>query len=169
LVRLFFLQWVAGREREARDEMLRLVQLDPLSGYANVILSFSDFCSGRLAEALNHARQGVDLDPNSYLAYRSLMNSLLCNAQYEEAAAAGEQALAISGRHTWALAAAAVGDMDRAISIAQRAVEDKGPLFVMLARTWPGYDQLRADSRFLDIARQLALPDWNPTACGSRP
>ena len=61
-----------------------------------------------------------------------------------------------------ALAAAAVGDMDRAIALAQRALEDKDPLFVMLARSWPGYQQLRTDSRFLEIVRQLALPGWNP-------
>jgi non-specific serine/threonine protein kinase len=197
---LFFLQWVAGRDQEARAELLRLFQVDPLSGYANVILAFSDFSSGRPSEAVDHARRGVELDPNSYVALWSLMVSLQCNAQYEEAVAVGEQALAISGRHTWALvtlvsiyaawdkpekaravfrevearsareyvqpamlapAAAAVGDMDRAIAFAQRALEDKDPLFVMLARTSPIYDQLRADSRFLEIGGQLGLPGWN--------
>ena len=196
---LFFLQWVAGREREARDELLRLLQIDPLSGYANVILSFANVSSGRLAEALDHSRRGVELDPNSYLAYWSLASALLCNAQYEEAAAAAEQALAISARHSWTLttlvliyaawgkpdkaravyremearsmreyvqpsmlapAAAAVGDMDGAIAFAQRAIEEKDPLFVMMARTWPVYDQLRTDPRFLDIVSKLALPGW---------
>ena len=198
---LFFLHWVAGREREAREELLRLLQLDPLSGYANVILSFSEFCSGRLSEAVDHARRGMDLDPNSYLAHWSLMNALLYNAQWEEAAAVAERALDMSKRHTWALstlvliyaawdkpdqaravyrevearsereyvqpamhllAAAAVGDMDQAIAIAQRAVQDKDPLFVMLARTWPGYDRLRKDSRFLEIVSQLGFPGWSP-------
>jgi len=101
---LFFLQWVAGREREARDEVLRLLQLDPLSAYANVILSFSDVSSGRMSEAVDHARRGVELDPNSYLAYWSLMQALLSSAQYEEATEAAERGLAISGRHSWALA-----------------------------------------------------------------
>jgi TolB-like protein/cytochrome c-type biogenesis protein CcmH/NrfG len=198
---LFFLQWVAGREREGRDEVLRLLQLDPLSAYANAILSFSDVCCGRVPEAVDHARRGVDLDPNSYLAYWSLMQALLCNAQYEEAVAAAEQALAISGRHSWALAtlvsiyaawgkpeearniyrevearsareyvqpsmvapaAAAIGDMDQAIAMAQRALTDKDPLFVMLARTWPAFGQLRSDPRFVEIVRQLGLPNWSP-------
>jgi TolB-like protein/Tfp pilus assembly protein PilF len=198
---LFFLQWVAGRQREGRDEVLRLLQLDPLSAYANAILSFSDVCSGRVSDAVDHARRGVDLDPNSYLAYWSLMQALLCNAQYAEAAAAAEQALAISGRHSWALttlvsiyaawdkpdkalaiyreveersareyvqpsmlapAAAAIGNIDQAIAMAQRALTDKDPLFVMLARTWPAYDQLRTNPRFGEIVRQLGLPNWNP-------
>jgi tetratricopeptide (TPR) repeat protein len=200
---LFFLQWAAGREREAREEIMRLLELDPLSGYANVILCFSDFCSGRPREAVDHGRRGVELDPNSYLAHWSLASALQCNAQYEEAAAAAERALAISGRHSWALttlvtiyaawgkpdnaravyrevearsareyvqpamlapATAAVGDMERAIAIARRAIEDRDPLFIMLARTWPGYDQLRTDARFLEIVGQLGLPGWNATA-----
>jgi len=147
-----------------------------------------------------HARRGLELDPNSYLAHWSLTLSLHGNAQYEQAVAAAERALAMSGRHTWTLsalvsiyaawgkpdnaravyrevearsareyvqpsmlapAAAAVGDMDGAIAIARRArraLDDKEPLFVMMARTWPVYDQLRTDSRFLEIVGRLNLP-----------
>jgi tetratricopeptide (TPR) repeat protein len=199
---LFFLQWVAGREEEAREVCLRVLQVDPLSGYANVIFAFSSLSSGRFSEAVDHGRRGVELDPNSYLAHWSLASALECNAQYEEAAAAAERALAISGRHSWALAtlasiyaawgkqdnaravyrelearstgeymqpsmlalaAGAVGEIDRAIALAQQAVDDKDPLFVMLARTWPDFDRLRADSRFLEIVGSLGLPGWSIT------
>jgi hypothetical protein len=37
-------------------------------------------------------------------------------------------------------------------------------LFVMLARTWPDYGRLRADSRFLEIVSHLALPGWSITS-----
>ena len=57
-------------------------------------------------------------------------------------------------------AAAAVGEMDRAIALAQQALDDKDPLFVMLARTWPDYERLRADPRFLKIVSRLGLPGW---------
>ena len=53
-------------------------------------------------------------------------------------------------------AAGAAGDMDRAIGFAQQALDEKDPLFVLFARTWPGYDQLRTDSRFVEIASRLA-------------
>ena len=197
---LFLLQWIAGRDQEARDEILRLLEVDPLSGYANVIYCFSCVSSGRPVEALEHGRKGVELDPNSYLAHWSLAAALACNAQYEEAAAVAERALAISGRHSWALmtltsiyaawhkpenaravyqelearsardyiqpsmlapAAAAVGEMDRAIAFCQQALDDKDPLFVMLVRTWPDYDRLRTDSRFQEIVSQLGLPGWD--------
>jgi tetratricopeptide (TPR) repeat protein len=199
---LFLLQWIAGREREGRDELLRLLQVDPLSSYANVILCFSGVSSGRLSDAVEHGRKGVELDPKSYLAHWSLAAALACGAQYEEAAAMAERALAISGRHSWALmslvsiyaawdkpdsaravyrelearsgreyiqpsmlapAAAAVGEMDRAIAFAQQALDDKDPLFVMLARTWPDYDRLRAERRFREIVSRLKLPGWSIT------
>jgi serine/threonine-protein kinase len=198
---LFCLQWIAGREREGREQIARLVELDPVSGYANTLLSFSDFTSGRLEDAVTHGRQGTQLDPDSYLANWSLTQSLLWNGQYSEAAAVAERGLAMSGRHVWALtslvlicaasgqadearavyrelevrgareyvqpsmllsAAAAVGEVDSAIAIAGRALEERDPLFVMLARSWPGYDRLRSDSRFLDIVRRLHLPGWTP-------
>jgi TolB-like protein/Tfp pilus assembly protein PilF len=197
---LFLLQWISGREREARDQLLRGLEVDPLSAYAHVIFAFSAVSSGRLADAVEHGRKGVELDPNSYLAHWSLAAALAVSAQYEEAAAMAERALAISGRHSWALmslvsiyaawdkpdsaravyrelearsereyiqpsmlapAAAAVGEMDRAIAFAQQALDDKDPLFVMLARTWPDYAGLRKDPRFLEIVSNLALPGWS--------
>lgn len=60
-------------------------------------------------------------------------------------------------------AAADVGEMDLAISFARQALDDKDPLFVMLARTWPGYVQLRTDSRFLEIVSRLDLLGWSVT------
>lgn len=100
---LFYLHWIAGREREGREGLLRLLQVDPLSGYAHVIVAFSDFASGRLVEAVEHSRRGVELDPNSYLAQWCHAAALKCNEQYEEAAAAAERALSLSGRHCWAM------------------------------------------------------------------
>lgn len=197
---LFLLQWVAGREHEATEEMLRLVQIDPLSGYAHVIACFSYLCSGRLSEAIEHGKRGVELDPNSYLANWCLAVALERDAQYEAAAESDERALALSGRHTWALttlvsiyaawgkpdnaravyrelearsareyiqpsmlapAAAAVGEMDRAIAFAQQALDNKDPLFVLLARTWPDHDRLRVDPRFHEIVSHLGLPGWD--------
>ena len=199
---LFFLQWVAGREREAREEISRLLQLDPLSAYAHVVLTFSDFTARRPSEAVDHGRRSVELDPNSYLAQWVLTLSLHQGAYHEQAVAVAERALAMSGRHTWALttlvsiyaawdkpddaiavyheltarsareyvqpcmlamAAAAVGDIDLAISFAERALQEKDPLFVAAARTWPGYDPLRTDARFFEIVRQLELPGWRKT------
>jgi tetratricopeptide (TPR) repeat protein len=196
---LFFLLWVSERNSEAFDQLSRLLQIDPLSGYANVIFSFACLSSGRLPEAVQHARRGVELDPNSYLGQWALAVASECSGQYEEAVVAAEQALTMSGRHSWALttlvstyaawnkpenalavyrelearrsreyiqpamlatAAAAVGEMDRAIAFAREALEKRDPLFVMIARTWPEYNALCKDPRFLDVVSGLGLPDW---------
>ncbi|HSE34080.1 MAG TPA: hypothetical protein VLA93_21080 [Pyrinomonadaceae bacterium] len=198
---LFLLQWIGGRDQEARVMILRLLEVDPLSAYANVIFSFACVSSGRISEALDHARRGVELDPKSYLAQWSLAVALQCNKEYEEAGTVAEQALAISGRHSWALmtlganfaawgkadkaravfeemkarnareyiqpamliaAAAAVGETDQAIAYARDALDNKDPLFVMLARSWPNYERLRQDSRFREVVARLNLPGWKP-------
>ena len=197
---LFLLQWISARHAEAHEEILRMLEADPLSGYANVIACFSCVSSGRISEAVEYGRLGVELDPKSYLALWSFSAALSCDKQYEEAVAITERALAISGRHSWALmtlastyaawdkpdkalavfrelearsmrehiqpamltpAAAAVGEIDRAIEFAKQGIEDRDPLFAMLVRTWPDYDNIRTDSRFLEIVSQLGLPGWH--------
>ncbi len=197
---LFLLQWISGRDQEAREQIFQALEADPLSGYANVIVACSALGSDRFAEAVEHARRGVELDPNSYLANFVLAAALQCNAQYEEAAASAERALALSGRHAWAMAtlasiyaawnkpdkaravfsemearsareyvqpamllsaAAAVGETDRAIAFAQQSLYERDPGFVIFARSWPDYDRLRSDSRFLDIVSQLGFPGWH--------
>ena len=194
---LFMLQWVAGRENEAREELARLIQLDPLSAYANVIFCFSDISSGRIPEAVDYGRRGVELDPKSYLALWSFSVALEYDGKYEEAHSTVEQALAISGRHSWALmtlaslysawgkpeearavfqelearsareymqpamlaaAAASMGEIDRSIKFAQQALDDRDPMFVMLTRSWPDYNNVRTDSRFQAIVSHLKLP-----------
>jgi len=197
---LFYLQWIEGDDLKARAELSRMLQIDPLSAYANVILCFFCSSSDRYAEAVEHGRRGVGLDANSYLAQWSLAVALEADAQYEEAVIAAERALAISGRHAWALttlasiygawgrsddaravyrelevrkareyiqpsmlaiAASAIDEMDQAIEFAQAAVDERDPLFVMVARVWPQNKKLRTDSRFRQIVGQLGLPDWD--------
>ena len=119
---LFFLHWVAGREAEGLVEVTRLYQLDPLSAYANTILGFFYLSSGRAAEAVEHARQAVALDPGSYLAAWCHSVALCTAGQYEDAALSADRALAMSGRHAWALSTlvsihAAWGNRERALAL----------------------------------------------------
>jgi serine/threonine-protein kinase len=194
---LFFLQWTSGRDRESFEILNAASRKDPLSSYAQVILSFAEIAAGRNADAIAHARRGNELDPKSYLAQWVLMEALSISGHYAEAEQRAESALAMSGRHAWALcglvkiyerwgkpddarrvfaeaiereqrgymqptmmayAAAATGDMDRGIAYADRAERERDPLFVILARLWPDYDDLRGDPRFAAIVDRLRLP-----------
>jgi hypothetical protein len=57
-------------------------------------------------------------------------------------------------------AAAAVGDMEKALAYVQQALDNRDPMLVMLARSWPTYDRLRAEPRFLKMVSKLNLPGW---------
>jgi serine/threonine protein kinase/tetratricopeptide (TPR) repeat protein len=98
---LFYLLWTAGRAEEAYEVLLRTVQNDPLSGYAQVILAFAETVTGRHADAIAHGRRGVELDPDSYLANWSLMEALIHAGEYAEAVSLAERVLAMSGNHLW--------------------------------------------------------------------
>ena len=60
----------------------------------------------------------------------------------------------------FAIAASAVDEVEIAIQLAQQAVDEKDPLFVMIARSWPQYRRLRTDPLFIQIVSQLRLPNW---------
>jgi hypothetical protein len=68
-----------------------------------VIRSFSAYFSGRVDEGVAFGRVGIEIDPGSYLGHWTLLEALHWAGKHEEAAAVAERALAISGRHTWAL------------------------------------------------------------------
>jgi hypothetical protein len=61
-----------------------------------------------------------------------------------------------------AIAAIGAGEIDKAIAYADAAERDRDPLFVLLARSWPQYDELRADPRFIAIVDRLQLPAHRP-------
>jgi serine/threonine-protein kinase len=55
-------------------------------------------------------------------------------------------------------AAAAAGQTDAAMGYAATAVEERDPMFTMIARVWPLYNQLRRDSRFGQLIGRLNYP-----------
>jgi TolB-like protein/Flp pilus assembly protein TadD len=196
---LFYLHWTAGKFRQGYEVLLDASRNDPLSAYCFVILTFSEFVGGLHHEAVAHGRRGVELDPNSYLAHWALMEAQATAGQYPEAVASADRALAISGRHIWAvsgltciyadwgkheearrvfaeaeareaaeymqpsmmaIAAWAAGERDKAIAYADRAERERDPLFVLMARLWPGYASMRQDPRFQAIVERLNLPGY---------
>jgi len=101
--------FLAGRGRfdEGITYAKRAVEYDPLSAYAYFVLAYVYGVSGRTREAVRAARSAAELE-ESFIAYWGLQFSLHWDGQFEEAAAAGEMALALSGRHAFALGGLAV-------------------------------------------------------------
>lgn len=100
---LFYLQLTDGRFEEGIMHARLAVETDPLSGYANAVLGLTQCVSGAAREALQSSRRGVELDPDSFIARWILHITLHFSERFEEAVAVGEAALAMSGRHPWAM------------------------------------------------------------------
>ena len=94
---------MGGRFEDGIDEAFRSLAIDPLSAYAQICCGFTLALAGRHADAIRYGRLAVETDPESYTAHWVLQLGLLWDSRFAESAAAGEIALAISGRHAWAL------------------------------------------------------------------
>jgi TolB-like protein/Tfp pilus assembly protein PilF len=105
---LFYLQLAVGRATEGIEHARLAVESDPLSGYANSMLGMTYSAAGKYAEAVEASERAVELDPDSFLARCSLQWALRFSRRFEDAVAACNSALAISGRHPWALSSLAM-------------------------------------------------------------
>ena len=129
----FYNQWIVGRFEEAICIIRKAVEFDPLSGYAQAMLASAYKVSGRGSEAVRAASAAVELE-ESYFTYFYLECTLHWYGEFEKAAAAGEMALAMSGRHGFAMAALAMTYADWG------KVADAQAIYAeMLARTARGY------------------------------
>ena len=192
----FNMQLVQGRFDEAVEETRRTVEIDPLSSYAAAAYALVLGIAGRFPEAIDEARRAVELDPTSYLCHHSLQLTCQWSSDYAGAIAAGETALALSGRHWWALAhlapalaasgkpdeaeaiydefvarsrrqyvqptmfaiaCAAVGRIDEAFSLLDRAFEERNPWLAVNLKYWPDLDPLRGDPRFAALIERVGL------------
>lgn len=88
------------------------LESDTLSSYANTVAGFTSLSAARHAEALQACERAVGLDSESFLARWCHHMALHLSLRFEEAVAAGELALAMSGRHAWAMASLAVNFAD---------------------------------------------------------
>jgi adenylate cyclase len=104
----FYLQFAADHLEEGVAQAKLAVEADPLSSYAHTILGFTYTFARRYADGVRECQRGVELDSASYLARGCLLVALHFSGRFDDAVAAGESALAISGRHPWTMALLAV-------------------------------------------------------------
>jgi serine/threonine protein kinase/tetratricopeptide (TPR) repeat protein len=100
---LFYLQLAVGRLEDGVAQARLARESDPLSSYANSVLGFTCSFAGRHAEAVEAFRRAVELDSEAFLARFGHLLALHLGGRFEEAVPAGELALAMSGRHPWAV------------------------------------------------------------------
>ena len=100
---MYYLMFSEGRMAEAMAEAKLALEFDPLSSYAHTMYGFIFGYGGEYAPAEKAARRAVELDPESYLARFALAEVLRVTGKFEESVTTSELALAISGRHAWAI------------------------------------------------------------------
>jgi TolB-like protein/Tfp pilus assembly protein PilF len=100
---LFYLVFSKGRIAEGLVQAKLALASDPLSSYAHAVYGFICAFAEMYVEALEFSRRAVELDSESYIALHLLQSILYICHLSEQSIAAGEQALAMSGRHAWAM------------------------------------------------------------------
>ena len=103
---LICLVWTQGRFDEGIAWAQKAVDYDPFSAYAHGELSLVYGHAGRGPEAVKTGLAAKALE-ESFFTYWVLQQAYHSNGQFEEAAAAGELALTLSGRRTISLSAQA--------------------------------------------------------------
>jgi TolB-like protein/Tfp pilus assembly protein PilF len=101
---VFYLQIYKRDLNEAVVQARMGVEIDPISAYAQTILSNLAVLAGYLDEALIAGFRGVEFDPESFSAWYFLGYVHHMTGNIPAAIEAYKKAIDISGRHTWALA-----------------------------------------------------------------
>ena len=158
-----FHQYTAGRAEEAVQLALRGIELDAGSYLGHWGLAVALLCARRYPEAATACDAALNMSGRHGWA---LATAVTVHAQWERPADAGalfRELVARAEREYMqpsmlCIAAAATGDMDRAVDYARAALTGGDPMFVLSGRTSPLFDEIRADPRFQAIIAELRLP-----------
>jgi len=151
------------RATEALAVARRGVELDAGSLLTHWVRGMAAQEQGELEEALASYRRAEEVSNHhpypivhTILAFADFNRLDEANADYArlmKVAASGYVGFA-----ELALAASAIGEMDRAIELAHQACDERDPMLLPIARSFPASRRLRADPRFVEIQRRLNLP-----------
>ncbi len=158
-----FADVVSGKYEEAVAHGRRGVELDPKSYLAQWVLMEALSNGGHYAEAVERAESALAISGNHIWALSGLARVYAQWGKPEEAKRVFAECEERERREYMqpsmlAQAAYAAGQLDRGIAYADRAERERDPLFVIMARAWPDYNDLRRDPRFAAIVERLHLP-----------
>jgi tetratricopeptide (TPR) repeat protein len=100
---LFYCQGVKWDHMSALRHTRIAIENDPLSAYAQTILSLVACNAGMIEEGIAAGEKAVEFDPESFSAWYYKGYSNHCAGNIEAAIKAYTHAIEISGRHTWAV------------------------------------------------------------------
>jgi TolB-like protein/Tfp pilus assembly protein PilF/Flp pilus assembly protein TadD len=121
---------------EVLAEVERARTLDPLNAWVAAIQGFVQYLVGHSDEGIENARRAIELDPGNFTAHWVHVSALAHAGRDDEALAAAEPALAMSGRHPMILTTIAAIYFDRGEQ--QKAEAIRGELAERAASTFVG-------------------------------
>ncbi|MEE8146593.1 MAG: protein kinase [Longimicrobiales bacterium] len=133
---VFYLGMVSGRWEDGLVQIRRALDLDPLSAYATAMYGLALSCAGHYPEAIEQLRLAVERDPVSFICRWVLQVNYLLAGHFSDSIEAGERALALSGRHVFALCQQVTAYARWGKTREARAVHNE-----LLARAEQGYVQ----------------------------
>ncbi len=174
---LWGLSCVQDKKAEARAEVIRASELDPLNAWVASMHALTLGVIGEYENALCQARHAYDLDPESFIANWALMQACSWTGDFDGAISAAKLALATSGRHSWVLGALAAAyglaeqrDMADAVLTelhARAKLEYVQPSWISMAAIGAGkldeamdIAEKAVDSRDPIITVSLRHPNW---------
>ena len=177
---LFSLQTVGGRHRDAVAEARRMLDADPLSAYAAVILALVLAIGGEAAEALAYARLATERDPEALVCHWIHGQVAHWAGHRGETIEAFARACAVSDRSSYPLASQAAAYASWGMRSEARALHEEllakrahgfvacGPLAISAAAA----GDMDAAAEFMEQScdeREPVLlvyfrtyPDWQP-------
>ena len=150
------------RAAEALTVARRGVELDAGSLLTHWVRGMAAHEHGELEEALEAFRRAEDV--SNHHPY-PIVHTIIALADFnrsEEARTVYARLMNVAasryvGLAELAMAASAVGEMDRAIELAHQACDERDPMLLAIARSFPASRRLRADPRFGEVKRRLHL------------
>ena len=153
----------AGQTAEGLDACRIGAQRDPGALVTHWIHGLVAHWHGAFAESIAAFHRAADVSDRHPYTLSHCAMAHADSGNMAEARALHEELTALSSRTYVAcsarmISAAAVGDLDLAIDLALQACDEREPILILLARGFPDSQRLRADPRFAEVIRRLALP-----------
>lgn len=153
---------IANRFPAATDLARRAVELDPVSYLAHSSVQLTCHLNSDYAGAIAAAETALALSGRHWWALAHLALALAASGKPVEAEAIYDEFVARSRREyvqptMFAIACAAVGEIDEAFETLDRASESRDPFFAVTLKYWPGFEPLRRDPRFGKLLEGVGL------------
>jgi adenylate cyclase len=158
--RFGLVNWMAGKNREAREMFNKALEANPRFARARLGLAFVDAIEGRKEDAISGADAAVAIGGEAFFhAMRAVVHAWVGSEKAREIL---ENILA--GRYRGYAAPGwiahiyyVLGDRDKGYEWARRSHDERDPT-IPWTNQWPISARARGDPRFVEMLRQMGLP-----------